>query len=180
MSTAEQYEPRRSSVRADRARILNSIAELEQRHAEAASKAEYGDPSYTRLKFKLRKQVESERQKLAQFDERHQTIEAAEKSDDAFRAWQRANKSAIAFERDLTKLAKSAAKLKEAGAEVARTIKNRDMGVWPSRRLIDEAIRGRVLDSLGDIAQVRLPGYGSSGKRAVRLDQKFSKPTGGK
>ena len=172
----ENYEPARSSVRTERGRIVNKLASLEQEHADAVRHAETEfDSRWQRLALRLRNQLTAEREKLAQFDQRHQKIETAEKSDEALRAWQRANKAAIAFEKKLTALSNAAKILKEAGADVADTIRSRDMGIWPSRRLVDEAVRGRVIDVLGDIAEVRLPGYGSYGRRTARLDERFSR-----
>lgn len=177
--TAEHYEPVRASDRTERARLVADVQQLERKFSDAQSRSEIApDPSYGRLAYRLGKELDAARQKVVTFDLRQRELDEHRSSADAKAAGVKAAKVAAKFEQAILAAATAASELKESAATLADELQVRDPGVWPSRQTVDTAIRGRIIEILGNKAGIKLDGFGSVGRQIDSLTKRFESQQG--
>ena len=172
MNDTAHYITIRDSTRTERERLLATVTDLQKRLADTERRSELGfDPAYSRTAARLRKEVITAREKVEAFNKKQGLLNAARTGEDARAAQKEAQKAARDFEERLVAFAAAASTLKTKAAILADALQV-EIGLWPSRREVDTAVKGRVIEILGS-AGIKLEGFVSSEKPSQPLTSQF-------
>jgi len=158
-NTAEQY-PVPDSVKNERIRILNIVANLEKQLVDVNRKSDLGyDPSYSRTAAKLQKRIAGTKQRVAVYDKKIARLIAAQTSDASKAARIACYDAATIFESRLAAFVQSAEAVKTTAAVLAASLMIADAGMPLSTQMVGSGIK--------------LQGFGSNAKPPLALNTLF-------